>query len=1064
MNSSQELLRENFERWEIRGRGALTFPEPVSPRPPFAPFPGHRLLQFSGGDDGVRHTIASGFLQRMKALVCSENASQPVMGLSAAESETADVIEPDWCGEEINHVELGIRVPKTLNPTHETLSAVLAGLSMLRHPLSFEIVGTGAGSFCQWAASTEDAHMLQQQMQAHFPDVKLTPRQNRLRDEWLGCGAMESAYVEFGLSEFFMWPLAAAKSDPFVSLIGALADLAVGELGLYQVIFTPVTEPWPTAALEAVSKPNGKPFFNDGASLQKATREKLRGPLYGVVLRMASCADDVWRAWEIVRGMAAALRLFSQHAENEFIPLSNDEITSDEHMLDVILRQSHRSGMLLNQQELIGLVHLPTPAVQSPLFERLSANTRPATPSVKANESVCIGLNEHEGDAVKVWLNREQRLRHTHIIGGTGTGKSTLLFQMIRQDLENGSGFAVIDPHGDLISDVLGVVPQHRLDDVVLLDPSDEDFSVGFNILSASSEFEKTQLASDMVSIFRRTSTSWGDQMNSVLGNAIQTFLDHAQGGTLAELRRFLLEPDYRRAFLSGVSDPELVYYWQRTFPQLGGNRSLGPILTRLENFLSPKPIRCMVAQQTRCLDISRLMDEGKILLARLPQGLVGRENCQLLGSLLVMRLQLAAINRQRMSKDERRPFWLYVDEFQDFITQSMAEILTGARKYGLGLVLAHQQLGQLQRHDEVAAAVLANTCARIMFRCSDDDSRYLERGLSHFSAKDIQSLATGDAIVRLERSEHDFNLKVPPPAGRDPAAEETRRNLVIETSRRHHARPRREVEADLLKRLEAQKGDVQQPKEEQVVKHKSVAVRSPMQQQDASKPEAGKIDEVAVPVLSPVEQPSGEAAPAKNEPPDTSVPSSAPSEPGKGGYQHRILQDRIRAVAEQRGFRVMLEMPVGKGRESVDVGLIRDDLRIACEVSVTTTIDHEVGNVRKCLQERFDLIAVVTSNERRLKQIEAAVVGCLDAASAAKVQYFQPEAFLQHVCNLPPLEEILAVPSAPPPTETSRKGWRVKRVFTSLTEDERAAKEAAAFRLLSEEMRLPPEIRKPNV
>jgi hypothetical protein len=152
-----------------------------------------------------------------------------------------------------------------------------------------------------------------------------------------------------------------------------------------------------------------------------------------------------------------------------------------------------------------------------------------------------------------------------------------------------------------------------------------------------------------------------------------------------------------------------------------------------------------------------------------------------------------------------------------------------------------------------------------------------------------------------------------------------------------------------------------------------------------------------------------------------------------------------------------MPEMQVGTGRESVDVGLIRSDMRIACEISVTTTVDHEVGNVRKCLREGFDLIAVITSNERRLKQIEAAVAGCLDATNASKVRYFQPEELLQFLGALNPPPELPSSPSAPPPTETQRKGWRVKRVFQALTPEERAVKEDAAFRILSQEMRLPP-------
>src|SRR6266705_2517525 len=203
----------------------------------------------------------------------------------------------------------------------------------------------------------------------------------------------------------------------------------------------------------------------------------------------------------------------------------------------------------------------------------------------------------------EVRLTKEQRVRHTHIIGVSGTGKSTLLFNLIRQDIENGEGVAVFDPHGDLVDKVLGIIPDHRINDVVLVDPSDEQFSIGFNILSAHSDLEKNLLASDLISVFERLSTSWGDQMGSVLQNAILAFLESDQGGTLSDLRRFLIDPAYRNKFLETVRDPEIVYYWRKAFTLLSGNKSIGSVLTRLDTFLSPKPIRYMVSQPVNRLD-----------------------------------------------------------------------------------------------------------------------------------------------------------------------------------------------------------------------------------------------------------------------------------------------------------------------------------------------------------------------------------------------------------------------------------------------------------------------------
>ena len=297
---------------------------------------------------------------------------------------------------------------------------------------------------------------------------------------------------------------------------------------------------------------------------------------------------------------------------------------------------------------------------------------------------------------------------------------------------------------------------------MVLVDPSDAEYSIGFNILSAHSELEKNLLASDLVAVFQRLSTTWGDQMNSVLQNAILAFLESDRRGTLADLRRFLIEPAFRNEFLKSVKDSEVVYYWQKSFPHLSGNKSIGSILTRLDTFLAQKPIRHMVSQPENRLDFAHIMDSGKIFLAKLPEGLLGRENSYLLGTLLVSKFQQIAMSRQAQQIAARRDYWIYVDEFANFITPSMAEILTGARKYRIGLTLAHHELHQLQRNPEVASAVMSHPFTRIVFRVGDDDAKKLAEGFSYFEAKDLRNLETGQAVCRVERSDFDFNLSCP--------------------------------------------------------------------------------------------------------------------------------------------------------------------------------------------------------------------------------------------------------------------------------------------------------------
>ncbi len=1060
MKTVFEQLRENIERWEVRGRGVLTFAEPVSPRPPFVPFPGHRLREYSSGDDGVRQTKISGLLAKLSSLVRGSTEQKEALPASVEQVEN-EQIEPDWCGEEPELVELRVRLPAGTSANRDSIVPFLTNLSLIEQPLAFEIIGTSDESWVQWVASATDAIEVSDQLQAHFPEVKVSTGSGGLQK--VCRPEAETAIVELALGNAFMWPLASVKHEPFVGLIGSLEALLPSEAGVFQVIYTPVFDSWAESTLAAVTKADGKPFFDDGASLVKAAAQKTDGPLFGAVVRLAGIADDYDRAWQIVRRMAPALRQFARADGNKFVPLPNDDYDEVDHVMDLLQRRSRRCGMLLNFDELSGLVHLPSAAVQSKKFKRIETSTRAAEGQNTEGNGVCIGINQHDGTSSEVRLTQEQRVRHCHILGGTGTGKSTLLFSMIQQDILNGEGIAVLDPHGDLIDRVLGIIPPERLSDVVLLDPADEQFVIPFNILSAHSDFEKQLLASDLVSVFQRLSTSWGDQMNSVFQNAVLAFLESTEGGTLADLRRFLLDAEWRGRFLQTVTDPDVRFYWQRAFPQLGGNKSIGPILTRLETLLSPKPIRYMVSQRENLLDFGAMMDTGKIFLAKLPQGQIGRENAFLLGSLVMTKLQQMAMSRARVPAAMRRPFYCYIDEFHHFITPSLAEVLSGARKYGLGLVLAHQDLKQLDRDKDVGSSVLSNAFTRIVFRVGDSDARALSEGFAHFEARDLQSLAIRQAICRIERADHDFNLSVPLLEPVPQELEAHQRAAAIEASRSTYAISRREVEAALLQKLAADELHIKVPKEK---KARDTIVKAEPDLQLQAPPSEGeqfqKAEEVAAeqkletlgietPALTPAQiQPV--ITPAREE----VLAQAIPAELGKGGHQHRILQDRIRAVGEQQGFRAMLEMPTSQGRESIDVGLIRSDLRIACEISVTTTVDYEVGNVRKCLREGFDLIAVVTSSERKLSQIESAVTGCLNAVDAGKVKYFKLEDFLRYLGTLTPPVMPLELPSAPSPKEFVRKGYKVTRQFAPLTPEERATKEAAAFKLLLEEMKLP--------
>jgi len=918
----------------------------------------------------------------------------------------------------------------------ETMAHFLSSVSLASHPLTLELAGMHGRAWIHLVTDVEDAGMVAGQLRAHFPEAIVRHTSDSLGAAW---GAPDSederVVLEFALAGPFMLPLASpGKSDPFVGLVGALTALAEGEAAVYQVTFAPLTEPWEEQAIASVVRGDGKPVFDDGADLVKATREKVSSPLYGVVVRLAARAPELDRVWQIIRRMAAPLRLFSRYNGNQLAPVSNEDYDHEAHCRDLLHRRCRRTGMILNLDELVGFIRFPTAAVRAPQFLRVDAGTRSVAPAGRTKNGICLGANEHAGTSSEVWLTTEQRVRHLHIIGGTGSGKTNLLFNLLRQDIENGTGIALLDPHGDLVDKVLGIIPHERRHDVVLLDPSDEEFIVPFNFLSAHSDFEKTLLASDLVAIFRAQSTSWGDQMNAVFGNAIRAFLESTEGGTLADLRRFLLDPGWRENFLATVTDPEIVFYWKRGFPQLGGNKSIGPILTRLETFLSPKPIRYMVSQRENRLDFAEMMDSGKIFLAKLPQGRMGRENSHLLGSLIVAKLQQMAMSRQRMDSAQRRPFFVYADEFQNFICPSMAEILSSARKYRIGFVLAHQDLRQLDRDKEVGAAVLSNAFTRVVFRVGDSDARALAEGFAHFQPRDLQNLPIGKALCRIERADNDFNLTVPLLDEPDEDEAATCRRILTNASRATYARPRAEVEAELYSQT-------------------TPASEAPARDRKAKPPTESSLRSGENSAPSKAVESAPSIAPAASPEPVTQVSPSAPVSPGKGGAIHLMLQRLIKASAEAKGFRAVIESPTGSGKETVDVALLRDDLRIACEISVSTATEHELGNIRKCLRDDFHTVALIVADDHRQAQLTKAFTGTFTDAEQARIRCFTADDFIAYISALP--EPPLADSDA---KAKAVRGWKVKRAFTKLTSEEWAAKSKAAFDLLGQEMKRPPE------
>jgi len=693
--------------------------------------------------------------------------------------------------------------------TPEKFIQLLLSLTGVMHPFSFEIVGTAKKISLQIHCLEPSAKHLVGQLFSHFPECEFFESVDLFFEDthlWDEHKHSEIVVHEYVLSNTHFFPLRVIphfRLDPLSVVMGAFDELNEDEFGVLQVLFSPVKENWTENIILAA-----KDEFNPSKpsvrhpDLLASVKEKISSPLFATCITVAASNERIAGG---IEGFLHQFKTPNQGLERFSLPKDPDTFPTKKDLIETMrVRASLRFGMLLNASELSSLIHLPSSSIHSEKLERITSKTR-TCPDIAIGHELVLGDNLHRGKKKIVSLMPDHRTRHMYVIGATGTGKSTFLLNMIMSDIHAGNGGCVLDPHGELIDyDILPRIPEYRFDDVVLFDPSDEDYPVGFNILYAHSEQEKTIMASDLSSLFRRFSTSWGDQMDTVLSNAILAFLESSKGGTLRDMRRFLVDQDFREAFLDTVEDRDVVYFWRKEFPFLPG-RPVGPVLTRLGTFLRSKIIRNIVSQKENKLDFRKIMDEGKIFLCKLPHGAIGETNAYILGTFLVSKLQQIVMTRQDTEEAQRRNFYLYVDEFHNFVTESMKSILAGTRKYHLGLILANQEIMQVLAKDrEVASAVLSSPLTRVCFGLGDADARKLSEGFSHFDANDLQNLSQGETIVRMDKADFDFNMRTyPPPEIPDKDRVNDRVNTIRELSRKKYATKREDIEKELEKERE---------------------------------------------------------------------------------------------------------------------------------------------------------------------------------------------------------------------------------------------------------------------
>lgn len=402
-------------------------------------------------------------------------------------------------------------------------------------------------------------------------------------------------------------------------------------------------------------------------------------------------------------------------------------------------------------------------------------------------------------------IRRADRRQHMYVVGMTGTGKSVLLQNMIVQDIANGEGVCLVDPHGENVEAILKKIPEERIQDVVYFNPADPDYSIGFNILELQDPRYKNLIASGLMGIFTKIwSGVWSARMEYILSNAILALLD-TPNSTLLGITRLLVDNEYRAEIVGNIKDPVVKSFWVNEYEKWDAkfkNEAIAPIQNKVGQFLSTSLIRNIVGQAKSSIDIFEIMNAGKILLVNVSKGRIGEDNSSLLGAMIITKIQLAAMERVRIPEEERVDFYLYVDEFQNFATDSFANILSEARKYRLDLIMAHQYIGQLVTDvsTKVRDAVFGNVGTMISFRVGAADAEFLEKEFEpEFVVQDIVGLPNHHIYLKLMVNgvrSRPFSATTLPPFKLPtlPNAEE----LVIQASRRQYARPRYLIEDEI--------------------------------------------------------------------------------------------------------------------------------------------------------------------------------------------------------------------------------------------------------------------------
>jgi len=729
----------------------------------------------------------------------------------------------------IDSVLLQVAVPRGNEIKIDAMEQLFASLSTIKKggfwqrfsyqpSISFEIVAKVEDiRFYVWTPKRLQ-DLVEKQIHGAYPDAEIVeePEYNIFSE------GGKVAYKSLQLKKANFYPLKNFKdlpTDPMAAITSAMAKMGKDEAAVVQILVSPADSSWQKAGSGFISETKKaesdpqKARFATSAKTLEAIESEVGKPGFETSIRIVAVAPTDELAKAHLGNIEGAFEQFS----SEHNSLGKRKIrVKGAFMEDFLYRYQpmfHLFGSrpsVLNSEELATIYHFPNKQVTTPHIYWLYAKTAPA-PSEIPTQGMYLGVSTYRGLKRPVYISDDDRRRHMYIIGKTGTGKTELLKELIMQDIRAGKGICFMDPHGDAIQDILKLIPPERAEDVIYFNPGDSERPIGLNLLEAHSEDQKHFVATSVINMMYKLFDPYktgivGPRFEHAVRNAMLTAM-YEEGSTFVEVMRILTDAGFVQDILPKVSDPIVRRYWTDQIAQTADfhkSEVLDYIVSKFGRFVTNKMIRNIIGQSQSSFSFREVMDGGKILLINLAKGEIGEENSNFLGLVLVPRILMAAMSRQDVPEEQRRDFYLYVDEFQNFATPDFAQILSEARKYRLNLSVANQFIGQVE--EEVKNAVFGNVGTIICFRVGVTDANYLAHEFTPtFGEDDLLNIERYNAYIKTIVN----NEPVPPfsmDLTKDVSSEASKGNprvaeIIKEMSRLKFGRDMKLVEAEITRR-----------------------------------------------------------------------------------------------------------------------------------------------------------------------------------------------------------------------------------------------------------------------